>query len=136
MGTHPIFESDFDCLTDMRILSFGRLLSAKIGSVRTKYVLAQVVDDKLVEAVLPHQHLPINILVETLDGYEAWITGDLLPIVEESVTGVVDLTAILEEEHQMGLTKWGYLTRIEQPDEQDCFIAKHILTEERKNSES
>ena len=46
----------------MRILNVGRLLSAKIGSVRTKYVLAQVVDDKLVEAVLPHQHLPINIL--------------------------------------------------------------------------
>ena len=71
----------------------------------------------------PSPYLFRSILVETLDGYEAWITGDLLPIVEESVTGVVDLTAILEEEHQMGLTKWGYLTRIEQPDEQDCFIA-------------
>merc|ERR1712050_39220 len=40
MGTHPIFESDFDCLTEMRILNYGvlwGLISAEnFGTVKTE----------------------------------------------------------------------------------------------------
>merc|ERR1712050_710046 len=37
MGTHPIFESDFDCLTEMRGLT--RLVKPVRNSVRTSYQL-------------------------------------------------------------------------------------------------
>merc|ERR1711990_108982 len=34
MGTHPIFESDFDCLTDMRLRQI--LFSALLGLIQSK----------------------------------------------------------------------------------------------------
>merc|ERR1739838_647919 len=57
MGTHPIFESDFDCLTDMnRLLSRRTLTCSKVllargsGGIRPK-VTPQKIEEKPVEKV-------------------------------------------------------------------------------------
>merc|ERR1712228_795719 len=53
MGTHPIFESDFDCLTDFVNSTMLNLLlrrSIALKRCKAEYVLAKVVDGKLVEA--------------------------------------------------------------------------------------
>merc|ERR1712037_21818 len=46
MGTHPIFESDFDCLTAM----LARIFKALPIKRNSSYVLARVVDGELQEA--------------------------------------------------------------------------------------
>merc|ERR1712210_296561 len=35
MGTHPIFESDFDCLTDLKMLALAVLLVSSIDIILT-----------------------------------------------------------------------------------------------------
>merc|ERR1712137_617860 len=38
MGTHPIFESDFDCLTDCKSVSYTRMAPAKKSGKKAKKV--------------------------------------------------------------------------------------------------
>merc|ERR1712131_185684 len=57
MGTHPIFESDFDCLTDMnrllsrRTLTCSRILLARGGGGNRPKVTPQKVEEKSEESV-------------------------------------------------------------------------------------
>merc|ERR1712122_256115 len=51
MGTHPIFESDFDCLTETRIQNFLTMSEVKIQKKRTfkKYTFRGVDLDQLLD---------------------------------------------------------------------------------------
>merc|ERR1712168_1356342 len=42
MGTHPIFESDFDCLTESKMLSHVARSAARVSTARVAMVQTQV----------------------------------------------------------------------------------------------
>merc|ERR1712046_467886 len=48
MGTHPIFESDFDCLTECRKIEYGRMPSS---SHRVTTLDAQPISQKMLNGV-------------------------------------------------------------------------------------
>merc|ERR1712066_466465 len=70
MGTHPIFESDFDCLTVMaRFRSFSTLHATWLSSLLASFIIGlinQKCETKLDQSLLyiPKQPIvPVNILV-------------------------------------------------------------------------
>merc|ERR1712110_1306780 len=59
MGTHPIFESDFDCLTEMKVVKYGLLYSLvsgeSFGSVKSQDAIkAQEAVQKLRNDAMAH----------------------------------------------------------------------------------
>merc|ERR1712168_1220241 len=77
MGTHPIFESDFDCLTDYFFRSFvkmiGRLAARRLSNLNgvkpTRFALRRNMDFAHAESSLVEDALLVGVWVVALGCY-------------------------------------------------------------------
>merc|ERR1712126_47811 len=89
MGTHPIFESDFDCLTEWRTMIGLGMTKDRIGEQRTNQIEITELNQTWKLTNQNHQIKTVQLIMNLDQNEEPWTSPFAVVTLQEMVMEVV-----------------------------------------------